>query len=77
LADPGYQTQLKTLEEILDSGIEIGYTFIQNIYFDISSDLKHKGVAVRGEILSNDWECVDRFRETGNFVTFFFSLDCT
>jgi hypothetical protein len=70
LVDPGYENQLKTLEEILDSGIEYGYTYAGNYLLDSSSDLKHIQVVARGEIFSTDWECLDRIRETGNFATF-------
>jgi hypothetical protein len=70
LSDPGYENQLKTLEEILDSGIECGYPHGMNISFDISSDLRHKVVVLRGQMCSNEWACLDRIRETGNFATF-------
>jgi hypothetical protein len=70
LVDPGYENQLKTLEEILDSGIEYGYTYGGNYLLYSSSDLKHIHVVARGETFSTDWECLDRIRETGNFAAF-------
>jgi hypothetical protein len=59
------------LEEILDSGIEYGFSYFENITFDITSDLKHKEVALRGQQCSSEWECLNRIHETGNFAGFF------
>jgi hypothetical protein len=68
--DPGYENQLNSLDEILDSGIEFGYPTGTAIYFSLSSDLRHKVVLERGELCSNLEVCLDRIRETGNFATF-------
>jgi hypothetical protein len=70
LVDPGYENQLKSLQEILDSGTEYGFPYSTNISFGISSGLEHKEVVLSGGICSSDWECLDRIRETGNFATF-------
>jgi hypothetical protein len=70
LVDPGYDKQLKSLEEILDSGIGFGYTNGYNILFETFSDLRQKEVAARVEICSTDWECIHRIRETATFATF-------
>ena len=70
LIDPGYENQLKSLEGILDSGIEFGYPEDYNILFGISSDLRHKEVLATGEIYPTEQACIDKIRETGNFATF-------
>jgi hypothetical protein len=70
LVDPGYDKQLKSLEEILDSGIGFGYTYGYTLMFDESTDSRHKEVVERGEKCSTDWECIGRVHETGNFATF-------
>jgi hypothetical protein len=70
LVDPGYENQLRSLDEILDSGIEFGYSEISNIIFNFSSDLRHKEVVERAKIFSKIEECIDRIRERGNFATF-------
>jgi hypothetical protein len=70
LVDPGYENQLTSLDEILDSGIEFGYNEDANIYFSLSSDLRHKKVFERAEICSNYNVLIDRIRETGNFAIF-------
>jgi hypothetical protein len=70
LADPGYENQLKTLEEIIDSGTPCGFIFPFDVLFDIDLDLKHKKLVARCVRCSNDLECLDRIRETGNFATF-------
>jgi hypothetical protein len=70
LVDPGYENQLTSLDEILDSGIEIVNPKNTNIFFFVSSDLKHKEVVERAEIFSTFEECIDRIRETGSSATF-------
>jgi hypothetical protein len=70
LVDPGYENQLTSLDEILDSGIEIGYGGYGNAFFNLSSDLRHTEVIERGEGCWNIEECIDRIRETGNFAFF-------
>jgi hypothetical protein len=70
LVDPGYENQLTSLDEILDSGIEFGYNEFGNIEFSLSSELRHKEVVERAEKFSKTEECIDRIRETGNFATF-------
>jgi hypothetical protein len=70
LVDPGYDKQLKSLEEILDSGIEFGYPKSFDIIFYISSDSRHKEVFARGKKYSSGWECIDRIHTSGNFATF-------
>jgi hypothetical protein len=70
LVDPGYDSQLASLDEILDSGIKFGYDEFSNMFFRLSSELKHKEVFERTEICSKTEECIDRIRETSNFATF-------
>jgi len=70
LVDPGFESQLTSLDEILDSGIEFGCDEETNILFSLSSDLRHKEVVERAERCSNTEVCIDRIRETGNFATF-------
>ena len=70
LVDPGYGSQLTSLDEILDSGIEFGYIDLWNIMFGVSSDLRHEEVFKRAEICSTPEVCIDRIRETGNFAIF-------
>jgi len=72
LVDPGYENQLNSVDEILDSGIAFGYTEEVNIFFTYSSDLRHKEVAERAEICSTYKLCIDRIRETGSFASFDF-----
>ena len=62
LADPGYENQLTSLEDILDSGIEFGYDVVARMFFTLSSDLRHKEVAERAEIYSITEVCIDRTR---------------
>jgi hypothetical protein len=70
LVDPGYENPLKSLDEILESGIGFGYSEDINNFFILSSDLRHKEVAEKAEIYSTYMEGIDRIRETGNFATF-------
>jgi hypothetical protein len=70
LVDPGYENQLTSLDEILDSGIEFGYPDTFRALFAESSDLRHKEVVERSEIFSTYGVCLDRFRETGNIAIF-------
>jgi len=70
LVDPGYDNQLTSLDEILDSGIGFGFVGIISAIFVLSSDMRHKEVVARAEIFSTIEECIDRIRETGNFATF-------
>jgi hypothetical protein len=68
--DPGYENQLNSLDEILDSGIEFGYPTGGYVYFSLSSDLRHKVVLERGEFCSDFKVCLDRIHDTGNFAVF-------
>jgi hypothetical protein len=70
LVDPGYENQLTSLDEILDSRIEFGYDEPSKIFFSLSSDLRHIEVVERAEMCWNIAECIDRIREKGNFATF-------
>ena len=70
VVDPGYENQLTSLDETLNSGIEFGYDESSHIAFNLSSDLRHKEVVTRAEICSNFEVCIDRIRETGNFATY-------
>jgi hypothetical protein len=70
LVDPGYENQLKSLDEILDSGIAFGYIEEIVLFFSLSSDLRHKEVVERAEICVTYEVCIDRIRETGNFAIF-------
>jgi hypothetical protein len=70
LVDLGYENQLTSLEEILDSGIEFGYNEDANTFFSVPSDLRHKDVFERAEICSTNVVCLYRIRETGNFAKF-------
>jgi len=70
LVDPGYENQLKSLDEILDSGIAFGYNEDVNIFFSLSSDLRHKEVVERAEICVTYEKFIDRIRETSNFAIF-------
>jgi hypothetical protein len=70
LIDPGYEHQLTSLDEVLDSGIEFGYNEGTDLFFGLSSDLRQKEVFERGERCSTDVECLDKIRETGKFASF-------
>jgi hypothetical protein len=70
LVDPGYENQLASLDEILDSGIEFGHLGYSKMFLGLSSDLRHKEVIEIGEVCWNIEECFDRIRETGNFAVF-------
>jgi hypothetical protein len=69
LVDPGYQKQLTTLEEILESGIVFGYRPEFDIVYSDSSDWRHKELLSKRENCSPQEACIDRIRETGNFAT--------
>jgi hypothetical protein len=70
LVDPGYENQLTSLDEILDSGIEFGYSKDINIFFNPPSVLRDTEVFERPETFSTCQGCTDGIRETGNFATF-------
>jgi len=70
LVDPEYENQLNSLDGILDSGIAFVYNEDSNIFFTLSSDLRHEEVVERAEICSTQMSCIDRIRETGNFAIF-------
>jgi hypothetical protein len=70
LVDPGYGTQLASLDEILDSGIEFCYFDAFNDLFNLSSDSRYKEVVERAEICSKCDVCIERIHETGTFATF-------
>ncbi|XP_021939798.1 uncharacterized protein LOC110839677 isoform X4 [Zootermopsis nevadensis] len=69
LVDPGYQKQLTTLEEILESGMAFGYRNDFDIHYDESSDWRHKELLSKREDCSPEIMCIDRIRETGNYAT--------
>lgn len=69
LVDPGYQNQLTTLGEILQSGIEFGYRSDFDKLYSESSDSRHMELLARREECSSEQTCIDRIRETGNFAT--------
>jgi hypothetical protein len=70
LVDPGYQKQLTTLEEILESGIEFGYPPAFDMFYGNSSDWRHMELLLKRVKCSTVETCIDRIRETGNFATF-------
>ena len=70
LVDPGYENQLHSLDEILDSGIEFGFPHVWKVFFGLSPDFKDEQVVERGQTCSNEWECINRIHETDNFATF-------
>jgi hypothetical protein len=70
LVDPGYENQLTSLEEIIDSGIGVGFHEHMNIFFSLSSDLRHKKLVERAETCSTYTLCIERIHETGNFAIF-------
>jgi hypothetical protein len=70
LVDPGYENQLTSLDEILDSGTEFVFDNTWEIFFHVSSDWRHKELVARADIFSTFEVCIDRIRETGNFVLF-------
>jgi hypothetical protein len=70
LVDPGYENQLKSLDEILDSGIAFGFTDGESVFFGLSSDLRHNMVVERAEKCVTYEVCINRIRETGNFAIF-------
>jgi hypothetical protein len=69
LVDPGYEKQLNSLEDILDSGIEFGYPIGFESFFDFS-EFRQKEFVARVEICSTALECIDRIHKSGNFATF-------
>jgi hypothetical protein len=69
LVDPGYQTQLTTLEEILESGIGFGYPPEFDVWYTDSSDWRHKELLSKREACWPEETCIDRIRETGNFAS--------
>jgi hypothetical protein len=69
LVDPGYQTQLTTLEEILESGIDFGFRPDYDMFYSNSSDWRHKELLSKREECSPEQKCIGRIRETGNFAT--------
>jgi hypothetical protein len=68
LVDPGYQKQLTTLEELLDSGIKFGFHHDINAVYMESSDWRHKEILARKEECSLPQTCLDRIRERGDFA---------
>jgi len=70
LVVPGYENQLTSLDEILDSGIELCLSNDLKMFFNLSSDMRHKYVVAKTEMCSTLELCIDRIRETGNFATF-------
>ncbi|PNF25900.1 hypothetical protein B7P43_G10647 [Cryptotermes secundus] len=69
LVDPGFQEQLTTLEEILDSGIKFGYRRDFVKFYEESHDWRYKELVVRREECSPEDVCFRRIRETGDFAT--------
>jgi hypothetical protein len=70
LVDPGYDNQLTSVDEILDSGIEFGYPRGFGIFFGVASDTRHQYVFKRGEKCSTFELCIDKIRETGKYACF-------
>jgi hypothetical protein len=70
LVDPGYQKQLTTLEEILESGIDFGFRPDYDMFYGNSSDWRHKELLSTREECSPEQKCIRRIRETGNFASF-------
>jgi hypothetical protein len=61
---------LTSLDDILNSGIEIGYRDVLSIFFSVSSDLRHNKVVERAEICSTEEMCFERMQEKGNLAVF-------
>jgi hypothetical protein len=70
LVDPGYDKQLTSLDDILQSGIAFGYQSDLKMFFESSSDLRYKVVVERGELCSTSAVCIDRIRKSGNFASY-------
>jgi hypothetical protein len=70
LVDPGYENQLTSLDEILESGIEVGYPDGYDIFFGVSSNLRQKEAFERGKSCSSCELCIDSIRNTGKFAIF-------
>jgi hypothetical protein len=66
--DPGYQEQLTTLEDILESGIKFGFPREIDLHYEESSDWRHKEILERKEDCTLPKKCLDRIRETGDFA---------
>jgi hypothetical protein len=61
---------LTSLDEILESGIEVGYPDGFDIFFGLSSNLKQKETFERGKSCSTSELCIDSIRKTGKFAIF-------
>jgi hypothetical protein len=70
LVDPGYENQLQSFEEILDSGIGFGYWHMFQVFFFAPTDMRHNEIFERGERCFNTGECLDRIRDPGYFAAF-------
>lgn len=70
LFDSGFDIQLISVDEILQSGVVLGFSNEIAKIFELSSDLRHKEFVERAEICSTLEVCIARIRETGNYATF-------
>jgi hypothetical protein len=70
LVDPGYEYLLTSLDEILESGIEVGYPDGFDIFLGLYSDLRQKESVERGKSCSTSELCIDSIRNTGKFAIF-------
>jgi hypothetical protein len=69
LVDPGYQEQLTSLEELLESGMKFGYRHEYAKFYEESSDWRHKELLARREECSPEHICLRRIRETSDYAT--------
>lgn len=69
LVDPGYDKQIRTLEELIDSGLKFGFRPEFDVYYQNSNYEIHKELMSRKEHCDPPSFCVQRIIDTRGYAT--------
>jgi hypothetical protein len=69
LVDPGFDIQIRTLEELLESGLKFGFRSDFDIYYQKSNYGVHQELLHRKEQCEPPTSCVQRIINTRNYAT--------
>jgi hypothetical protein len=69
LVDPGFDVQIRTLEELLESGLKFGFRSDFDIYYDKSNYGVHQELLRRKEECKPPSSCVQRIINTRSYAT--------
>jgi hypothetical protein len=69
LVDPGFDKQIKTLEELVESGLKFGFRPDFNVYYEYSNYWIHQEIMRRKEDCRPPSSCIQRIINTRSYAT--------